>query len=517
MDPLTELIRFRSLVDSLNDAEFDLFITKLFNKFNKRQLIVTSLFHLFYAQNRNKKNNQNLTLVTDMIRNIIHTRNINKNKISLITSVTEDIADIQGHTGDAIKIHLCDLPRALIGECASYLHFNEYIQFQRSSRTIFFGCNNPISLRYINKTMIFKNYNYQNLSESSNRYKQLAKYSKAESIEIDVDKFLSMPSLHDIQISNNIKTLLITNSNALTLAAFLKTNSIKFENVTSLKLHNYQLLNLEFNHRDLVNTEYAKVFVDLLKRMVNLKFVELDINRSLLSDTVNVIIATLQEPENKHILHKIEGFCFYGSSARYVPLYNELLRNTSDRLMSLHVDGCVHSNKGYAKLEEFCVWRPTVLKLKNVISTAKLIKRVHLRFKGEEIGQDLFEQMVELFGGDDIEFISIKLDTELVKIGDAIIKAADKWNGKKRMKVVIHVTQKLEIVNKYFKEFTRKLEENVDDWMLIFRCIITENMLGYLNGNKGGVGEECTFRRWNKGCKINGYKEKWLYPCICNK
>ena len=140
---MEKLIKFRMLSDSLSINEFESFTTRLVNQFDKRSIILTSLFHLFRAQNEKGEINSDLTTTISIISNIIQSRNSKRLK---------EIESKQELT----KFTLHNLPSALIGECASFLPFNQYQVFQKTSRAIFIGCNNPISLQRIDKEIFMK-------------------------------------------------------------------------------------------------------------------------------------------------------------------------------------------------------------------------------------------------------------------------------------------------------------------------------------------------------------------------
>ena len=50
---MEQSVLFRSMIESLSTHEFNQFTNKLFNKFNQRQLLTNSIFHLLAYQGRN--------------------------------------------------------------------------------------------------------------------------------------------------------------------------------------------------------------------------------------------------------------------------------------------------------------------------------------------------------------------------------------------------------------------------------------------------------------------------------
>ena len=119
----------------MTDNEFDLFVSKLFNKFNKRESISTSLFHLFNAQNREKKH-EKLSTTKNIISSIL--------KLRGTKSCSLQVKNNKKTPSKRLIIHV---PSEIIGFCASYLNFNDYHSFQRCSRQIYIRCNDANTLK----------------------------------------------------------------------------------------------------------------------------------------------------------------------------------------------------------------------------------------------------------------------------------------------------------------------------------------------------------------------------------
>ena len=133
---ILELIKFRSLADSSSDKEFDVFISKLFNK-------LKSLFHLFEVQNHQNQNISNTKLQLPYTINIISsiTQSRNNTSAQLSDRVKSTIISKKpNHT----PLSLANLPSVLIGFCGSYLSFTDYHSFEKCSRQIYIGCNNQM-------------------------------------------------------------------------------------------------------------------------------------------------------------------------------------------------------------------------------------------------------------------------------------------------------------------------------------------------------------------------------------
>ena len=72
---MEESILFRSMIDSLSMNEFKQFTNTLFTKFNQRELLTKSIYHLLSYQGRNALTTKYSNNVNKIIINIIHSRN----------------------------------------------------------------------------------------------------------------------------------------------------------------------------------------------------------------------------------------------------------------------------------------------------------------------------------------------------------------------------------------------------------------------------------------------------------
>ena len=185
---LEELIKFRDLADTLTDKEFDLFLSKFFSKFDKRQFILKSLFHLFNAQNDGDNDNQdiNLSPIMDIIASIIKSRQ--HKQLGLSQNENEP------------TISILDLPSDIIGFCASYLEFASYKLFERCSRQIYISCNNANTLQLIDGDTFIKNEeNIEHLTKP--QYLQSLKCTQVTNFKMNVDSYVLMNYLYDMPLS----------------------------------------------------------------------------------------------------------------------------------------------------------------------------------------------------------------------------------------------------------------------------------------------------------------------------
>ena len=132
----------------------------------------TALFnHLTQSQTTNISNNNDneLNNINDTISNIIQQR---KEKPKPFPTT---------------NIKLDELPKALIGHTASFLHQNEYHRLEKTNRSIYIGCNTPNMLNNLDLRKI-KNYSSINLT----------KYSSITILQINMTKFHEFKYYHQI-------------------------------------------------------------------------------------------------------------------------------------------------------------------------------------------------------------------------------------------------------------------------------------------------------------------------------
>ena len=135
---MEQVIWFRTLVDTFSNIEFDIFINKLYNTFDKRSIIISSLFHLLLNEFKQNESSY-IKNVNKIILDIIHSRN------SKLKSITLNPIKLESVNNDKIApISINDIPSALLSECASYLLHNEVLNnFQICNRYLYlYICKN---------------------------------------------------------------------------------------------------------------------------------------------------------------------------------------------------------------------------------------------------------------------------------------------------------------------------------------------------------------------------------------
>ena len=132
MSSLTQVIKTRSLLDSLTNTEF----TQLIAHFAKqcgRNAILTPFFAQY--MNFNKSNHASNTHHMDDMMNIVSTI-IRKRKTNSNSNLSS-------------RPTINSLPKAVIGEAASYLPQKDYISLSKTNRSNYISCNEPNTLRHL--------------------------------------------------------------------------------------------------------------------------------------------------------------------------------------------------------------------------------------------------------------------------------------------------------------------------------------------------------------------------------
>ena len=127
--------------------------------------------------------------------------------------------------------------------------------------------------------------------------------------------------------------------------------------------------------------------------------------------------------------------------------------------------------------------------------------------------------LVELLIQKGLKSISIKVHGEIDFVLNALRKMDLRNRGNMRARCCIAMVSNKAL--DYLNVFESKLKMNDNDYLLKFECILTEDILNKIDECRFGfgcnVGEIFRLTRTSVNCKLNGYGERWIYPCVCNK
>eukprot|EP01084_Bolivina_argentea_P294534 506805_1 len=146
---MDKIINFRASIDTFNEHEFELFCTKLYQDYNKRQLIIKSLFYLLLNDSKHNKY-ENAIKLNQITKTIMDSRKKKTVYVSHSKSTKKNT-----------EISINNLPSQLIAYTSSYLHLSE--------QTSLITCN-----RYIGASLLSSTSRINQLDERSwfNLYKE---------------------------------------------------------------------------------------------------------------------------------------------------------------------------------------------------------------------------------------------------------------------------------------------------------------------------------------------------------
>ena len=264
-----------------------------------------------------------------------------------------------------------------------------------------------------------------------------------------------------------------------------------------------------------------------LSKCSNLRFLQL--YESLLSTNGYELQAESDDIKAMvRLLSKLDGLCFYDTDEE---IANILLHHMSDKLVSLHF-ACrpmgLTAVNGFSELKEVCIFGADDWNISNITKTAKNLKRILLEFSvdcihdgDEQTRQNLEDILVEALNQHKLEYISIEMDGDSEIIHNALQRMS--ITKRERMRFRIRITEQIEqdALSRYYELMRNKLEMNCDDYVFRFECVLTESMMTNNNDNVSFDGYAPGDKVWliarNKNCKLNGYVDKWIYPCLCNE
>ena len=107
------------------------------------------------------------------------------------------------------------------------------------------------------------------------------------------------------------------------------------------------------------------------------------------------------------------------------------------------------------------------------------------------------------------------MDREIGIIQRALKRA--ELANRNEMRAKLYFKERIPNACDYLEILTAQLKQSPRDFILKFRCVLTQNMVGKVSTFGCRVGDILRLTRTNGSCAMNGYREQWLYPCVCNK
>ena len=314
MAALSTVVRARSLLNSFTDIEFDQ-LSSHFVKQCGRDSLLKPFFDQFMKQ-KESANNQPLNAMMNIINIIMRKRKQNSN------------------ANASIKPNIKTIPKAIIGEVASYLSQTDYASLSTTNRSIYIGCNDPKTLKHLDLLKI-NNYSCMNLSH----------YPQLIHLELKLTKFNQLSLLKDPSILNDLNKLTLdadTQKN-VDLIPLISQTAIDLNNITHLRLRGFGKANL--------NDSFSKdTFFKLLSKFPNVKQFDM-------GEVIPSIVSPeeLQEIKLTSILPNVTEIRSYRSN---LLLQNHVLTSYASSLQSVNMVD--HPNviiPSLPKLEELIIFQ----------------------------------------------------------------------------------------------------------------------------------------------------------------
>eukprot|EP01083_Nonionella_stella_P067161 177427_1 len=368
---MKDAIIFRSMLDTLNPYEFESFVARLLTKRNKRNIITKSLFYLMIDEWRRCQPDYTEDIIT-IISNILHERPQQSQSRPQIHAETDSISDdrYSSYPAETDCISFCDLPQAMVSECASYLHFSELPSFLHCSRHIYVSCKIiPTTVTSLDEKEWFREF-VNNYGEAGRVYQlnRLDQYRMTQEISMGCINQINQ----NIWKWNRLNTVHIHNLNTMysPLQISVVSRIIQRTNIKYLKLSEYKPI------------ENANEF-DILLRMICA-------NRGIEFLNIANIRCSLNVLQSMRDSFGFEFDKLKGLIARTsIPyIYNKILshNNQSAQLESFHIERDEWEPyefdadiKEYYNLKELCITNMNGIQFKHIIDSAIGLQRLHWR------------------------------------------------------------------------------------------------------------------------------------------
>eukprot|EP01083_Nonionella_stella_P278991 948841_1 len=125
------LIRLRLLASQLKQHELQRLMDNIVESYIAHEILTFIFNHFVLTYQQTKQHDNDVSLMIQMISNLLNTRKKIKSNTDKVTSAT-------------VRIDL--LPSDMIGECASFLEDHDYISLSKCNRKTYIGCNSPATL-----------------------------------------------------------------------------------------------------------------------------------------------------------------------------------------------------------------------------------------------------------------------------------------------------------------------------------------------------------------------------------
>eukprot|EP01084_Bolivina_argentea_P210707 358555_1 len=476
-------IRLRLLGSQLQNNEIQHFVQEIIriHGFDK---ILSFIFNYFLHQyNQTKQYDNDLLNITNIISNIIHSR--------------ENVKSSKKDTNKIIPITIDRLPSDLIGKCSSYLCLNDYINFMKTNRIIYCALNSPLTLQKLNAIV----------SPPPN----LTRFAMVKSLRICPEVYNKYEISDQVTHFTHLNRLCLFNGHPNDVEIFINSDKINFSEITHLKL--------EYFGMDEFCYEFD-AFCSLLTQFPNVTHLQLE--DVCLSDFDN-------ENENiPKITPKLQVLVCdnLGEDICTHALKNKLMNMYSNQLTELYLD----ENEGdiniysFPNLKRLSVLCPKNDSLKRIIDSATDLKVLSLaQCECKETTMDIIIKSFQKFTNMEIvRFIcrgnDIQNIVSYIEMGLLNAKKKNRKSLKVSVRILGDANIKMRDIECYIARIMNALDtSNINDVMLMFTISRAMDASKYMNkmvkpfeethlailDNSDKYGRKIIIS--NKHCKINGH------------
>ena len=325
------LIKFRLLADQLNESEFKRFISQFLIEHMGKNCILNLLFEYF------KKNDIDTKPITNHMSEIIKSRKETSS------------------TCKSKPIIIDKLPTNLIGCVASFLEMNSYINFEKTNRTIYIGCNSPNKLEEFPQSTMMK----YPCTGNMNKYKYIKK------LAINIKYFNNKLSFKNQTIwrdKNLINQLILSNENGdeKDVDVFIENNYINYNKIKKFAFNTF-------------SNQNTFSFYNLLSRLTNIEV--LYFYKVYLTQHNNY-----KDEVIRKWFPKLKGFGCYDGTTSTIQLSKQIIHIFGHQLEALEIPrdiSNINTNIKFPQLKELII-SSTQKDSKHSLNSTSSLKLVYI-------------------------------------------------------------------------------------------------------------------------------------------
>ena len=123
---------------------------------------------------------------------------------------------------------------------------------------------------------------------------------------------------------------------------------------------------------------------------------------------------------------------------------------------------------------------------------------------------------MELLNQPTLNSISITMDKDIENVMNAL--GEFKIAQSESMRISVRIKEESKKVVEFAEMFWDKLNQNCNDWILNVYFSTTQDMVdnNVWDLKQEHVGKARIMTWWSDKCKLNGFQDQWIFPCVCN-